>query len=76
MLTTTQGDQIEKICHRHEHPEQAWHEQLAKEGHFSEATFTNPSIFRVARYLLTQDDEFEVQGTLTGDEILISVSSD
>ena len=43
-------------------------EQLSKEGHFSSATFTNPSIFRVATYLLTQDDEFEVQGTMTGGE--------
>lgn len=62
-------------------------EQLAKEGHFSSATFTNPSIFRIARYLLTQDTEFEVQGTMTGGEgevvairdggeIFISVGSD
>ncbi len=62
-------------------------EQLAKEGHFSSATFTNPSIFRIARYLLTQDAEFEVQGTMTGgegevvairdgDEVFISVGSD
>ena len=29
-------------------------------------TKTNPSIFRIARYLLTQSDEFEVQGPLTG----------
>ena len=43
-------------------------EQLAREGHFSSATFTNPSIFRIARYLLTQDTEFEVQGTMTGGE--------
>ncbi len=62
-------------------------EQLTNDGHFSSATFTNPSIFRVARYLLTQDDEFEVQGTMTGgegevvairdgNEIFISVGSD
>ena len=31
-------------------------------------TKTNPSIFRIARYLLTQSDEFEVQGSLTGGE--------
>lgn len=31
-------------------------------------TKTNPSIFRIARYLLTQSDEFEVQGPLTGGE--------
>jgi hypothetical protein len=51
------------------------------------ATRTNPSIFRIGRYLLTQSGEFEVQGPLTGseaevvairqgDEILISVGSD
>ena len=62
-------------------------EQLAREGHFSSATFTNPSIFRIARYLLTKDSEFEVQGTMTGgegevvairdgDEVFISVGSD
>ena len=62
-------------------------EQLGKEGHFSSATFTNPSIFRIARYLLTQDTEFEVQGTMTGGEgevvairdggeLFISVGSD
>ena len=62
-------------------------EQLVREGHFSSATFTNPSIFRIARYLLTQDTEFEVQGTMTGgegevvairdgDEVFISVGSD
>ena len=62
-------------------------DQLAKEGHFSSATFANPSIFRIARYLLIQDTEFEVQGTMTGgegevvairdaDEVFISVGSD
>ena len=51
------------------------------------ATKTNPSIFRIARYLLTQSGEFEVQGPLTGGEcevvairddsnILITVGSD
>ena len=60
---------------------------IAREGHYTGATRTNPSIFRVARYLLTQDEEFEVQGPLTGgeaevaairmgEEILISVGSD
>ena len=60
---------------------------IAEDGHFTGATRSNPSIFRIGRYLLTQDDEFEVQGTLTGceaevvaictdDEIFISVGSD
>jgi hypothetical protein len=51
------------------------------------ATRTNPSIFRIGRYLLTQAAEFEVQGPLTGgecevmlirdgNEILVSVGSD
>ena len=50
-------------------------------------TKTNPSIFHIARYLLTQAPEFEVQGPLTGgeveatairigDEVLITVGSD
>ena len=50
-------------------------------------TKTNPAIFHVGRYLLTQDAEFEVQGPLTGgeaeivaildrDEIFITVGSD
>jgi hypothetical protein len=50
-------------------------------------TGKNPSIFRIARYLLTQAEEFEVQGPLTGgeaevvairegDEIWISLGSD
>lgn len=50
------------------------------------ATKTNPSIFRIGRYLLTQATKFEVQGPLTGgecevvairdgDEILVSVGS-
>ena len=60
---------------------------IARDGHYTGATRTNPSIFRIGRYLLTQDDEFEVQGTLTGceaevvairdgDDIFISVGSD
>ena len=60
---------------------------IAEDGHFTGATRSNPSIFRIGRYLLTQDDEFEVQGTLTGceaevvaictdDETFISVGSD
>jgi hypothetical protein len=51
------------------------------------ATRTNPSIFRIGRYLLTQASEFEVQGTLTsgecevvvirdGKDIFVSVGSD
>ena len=62
-------------------------EQIAAEGRYSSATMTNPSIFRIGRYLLTQDCEFEVQGAMTGgecevvavlmaDETLISVGSD
>ncbi len=50
-------------------------------------TKTNPSIFHIGRYLLTQSPEFEVQGPLTGgeaeivaildrDEIFISTGSD
>jgi len=62
-------------------------EMIARDGHYTGATRTNPSIFRIGRYLLTQDDEFEVQGTLTGceaevvairagNDIWISVGSD
>jgi len=62
-------------------------EMIARDGHYTAATRTNPSIFRVGCYLLTQDDEFEVQGPLTGceaevvairqqDEVFISVGSD
>lgn len=51
------------------------------------ATKTNPSIFRIGRYLLTQATEFEVQGPLTGGEcevvairdggeVFVSVGSD
>jgi S-adenosylmethionine synthetase len=51
------------------------------------ANRTNPSIFRIARYLLTQETAFEVQGPLTGgecevvairddDEIFITIGSD
>ncbi len=60
---------------------------IAREGRFSSATVTNPSIFRIGRYLLTQATELEVQGPLTGgeceviairdgDEVFISVGSD
>jgi hypothetical protein len=60
-------------------------DQLLAKGR--SATRTNPSIFRIGRYLLTQSEAFEVQGPLTGgeveivairsgDEILISVGSD
>jgi len=42
--------------------------QIEDDGYLSGATATNPSIFRIARYLLTQSDEFEVQGSLTGGE--------
>jgi len=62
-------------------------DQIATDGHFSYANLTNPSIFRIARYLLTQSPEFEVQGAHTGgegevvciregDDIFISVGSD
>ena len=34
-------------------------ETIARDGHYTGATRTNPSIFRIGRYLLTQDDEFE-----------------
>lgn len=62
-------------------------EMIAREGHYTGATQTNPSIFRIGRYLLTQDEEFEVQGPLTGGEaevvairqggeIFVSVGSD
>jgi len=60
---------------------------IERDGHYTAATKTNPSIFRIGRYLITQDEEFEVQGPLTGceaevvairerDEIFISVGSD
>jgi hypothetical protein len=62
-------------------------EQIAREGYYTGATRTNPSVFRIGRYLLTQDAEFEVQGPLTGgeaevvairdsNEIFITVGSD
>ena len=41
---------------------------IVRDGHYTVATQTNPSIFHVGRYLLTQDDEFEVQGPLSGGE--------
>ena len=60
---------------------------IERDGHYTSATRTNPSVFRIGRYLLTQDPEFEVQGPLTGceaevvairerDEVFISVGSD
>jgi len=39
-------------------------------------TKTNPSIFQIGRYLLTQEAEFEVQGPLTGGEAEIVVIRD
>ena len=61
--------------------------EIARDGHYTGATRSNPSIFRIGRYLLTQDDEFDVQGPLTGCEaevvairegsdVFISVGSD
>ena len=61
--------------------------QLERADRFTGATKTNPSIYRIARYLLTQGPQFEVQGPLTGgetevvvirsgEEIFISVGSD
>ena len=62
-------------------------EMLEHDGRFTMATRTNPSIFHIGRYLLTQSAVFEVQGPLTGgeaevvairvgDEVFISVGSD
>ena len=62
-------------------------ERIACDGHYTGATRTNPSIFRIGRYLLTQDEVFDVQGPLTGceaevvavreqGEIFITVGSD
>ena len=62
-------------------------EMLRRDGRFTMATRTNPSIFRLGRYLLTQSAEFEVQGPMTGGEtevvairtgegIFVSVGSD
>jgi len=62
-------------------------EQLERDGRFTMATLTNPSIFHLGRYLLTQSPDFEVQGSMTGGEaevvairdgreIFISVGSD
>ncbi len=63
-------------------------EQLRRDGRLSGMTQTNPSIFRIGCYLLTQAAEFEVQGPLTGGEaevaaillddgeVLITVGSD
>mgnify|MGYP002856599754 CR=1 FL=1 len=41
---------------------------LERDKHFTSATQTNPSVFHIGRYLLTQSQEFEVQGPLTGGE--------
>ena len=62
-------------------------ETMERDGRFTMATRTNPSIFHIGRYLLTQSPEFEVQGPLTGgeaevvairdrDEVFVSVGSD
>ena len=62
-------------------------EILRRDGRYTMATPTNPSIFRLGRYLLTQSSEFEVQGPMTGGEtevvairseggVFISVGSD
>lgn len=62
-------------------------QQLAPDGRLTGATRTNPSFYRIGRYLLTQASEFEVQEPLTGgeaeamaihcdDDILITVGSD
>ncbi len=62
-------------------------EMLERDGHFTSGTRTNPSIYHIGRYLLTQASTFEVQGPLTGgeaevvairegDEVFISVGSD
>ena len=62
-------------------------EQIARDGHFTMMTATNPSICRMGRYLLTQDEQIEVQGPMTGGEaeavairdggdILITIGSD
>ena len=62
-------------------------EILARDRRLTMATHTNPSIFRIGRYLLTQSFEFEVQGPLTGgeaevvairlgDQLYITVGSD
>lgn len=62
-------------------------DQLKRDGLLTSATRTNPSVFHLGRYLLTQNPDFEVQGSMTGGEaevvairagkeILISVGSD
>ena len=43
-------------------------EQLKRDGRLTMATTSNPSVFRLGRYLLTQEPEFEVQGSMTGGE--------
>lgn len=60
---------------------------IARDGYYSSATRTNPSIFRIGRYLLTQEPQIEVQGSRTsgeaevvairdGRELFITVGSD
>ena len=60
---------------------------LELDGHYSGATRTNPSIFHIGRYLLTQGSDIEVQGPMTGgeaevvairsgSEVFVSVGSD
>lgn len=62
-------------------------EQIARNGHFTMLTATNPSICRMGRYLLTQAEHIEVQGPMTGgeaeavairdgDDILITIGID
>ena len=48
-------------------------EILERDKHFSMATRTNPSIYRIGRYLLTQGSQIEVQGSLTGGEAEVVV---
>ena len=42
--------------------------QLKRDGRLTMATTSNPSVFKLGRYLLTQEREFEVQGSMTGGE--------
>jgi len=62
-------------------------EMLERDGRYTGATRTSPSVYRIGRSLLTQSPEFEVQGALTGgeaevvlvrtaDEVLVTVGSD
>lgn len=41
---------------------------LEHDGKYSAATRTNPSLYRIGRYLLTQADTFEVQSPMSGGE--------